>query len=179
MSDYDAEFRLIKNKLRSKKLNHNVDLTAMVSISFLLIVFFMVSLDLLKPKCLNLGLPENNYNWDGVIVCGNGSYRTTTLILDDNNKIISYKGNINFLDEKPKTLSYGKDGIRKELLNFNLQMLRDYGKDRGAIVIIKPSKKSNYGNLVDILDEMSITSIATYIVIDDFLPEELNLLASN
>lgn len=48
----------------------------------------------------------------------------------------------------------------------------------GPIVIIKPSKKSNYGNLVDILDEMTIAKIDTYAIINDFTSEELKLLAS-
>jgi biopolymer transport protein ExbD len=45
------------------------------------------------------------------------------------------------------------------------------------IVIIKPSKNSNYGNLVDILDEMKITGIKSYSILDEFTPEESKLLA--
>ncbi|MEO8532370.1 MAG: hypothetical protein ABI441_01400 [Flavobacterium sp.] len=48
---------------------------------------------------------------------------------------------------------------------------------RGVIVIIKPSKKSNFKNLVDILDEMTITRIDTYAIVNDFTPEESKLLA--
>jgi biopolymer transport protein ExbD len=40
----------LPKKVRSKKLNARVDLTAMVSISFLLIIFFMVVGELAKPK---------------------------------------------------------------------------------------------------------------------------------
>jgi hypothetical protein len=44
------------------------------------------------------------------------------------------------------------------------------------IVIIKPSKKSNYRNLVDILDEMAIVDVPTYAIVNDFTPEETKLL---
>ena len=48
----------------------------------------------------------------------------------------------------------------------------------GPIVIIKPSKKSNFKNLIDILDEMAIVNIETYVIVNDFLPEETKLLVS-
>ena len=48
----------------------------------------------------------------------------------------------------------------------------------GAIVIIKPSKKSNFKNLIDILDEMAIAKIDTYAIVNEFTPEESKLLAS-
>ena len=56
------------------------------------------------------------------------------------------------------------------------KLLRETGRD-SRIVIIKPSKKSNYKNLVDILDEMSITKVPTYAVVD-ITPEEEALLAN-
>ena len=49
----------------------------------------------------------------------------------------------------------------------------------GVIVIIKPNKKCNYKNLVDILDEMKIAKIDTYAIVDEYTPEETKLLASN
>jgi hypothetical protein len=45
-------------------------------------------------------------------------------------------------------------------------------KDKGLIVIIKPTKESTYRNLVDILDEMAICSVPTYAIVNDFSPEE-------
>jgi len=49
----------------------------------------------------------------------------------------------------------------------------------GPIVIIKPSKKSNFKNLVDILDEIAIAKIEAYVIVNDFTPEESKLLTSN
>jgi biopolymer transport protein ExbD len=183
MSDYNNQFRLIKSKPRSKKLGHRVDLTAMVSISFLLIVFFMVTVELSKPKTLELGMADDGGCGPDGIVCGRTFHRTITLLLDDDDKIISYFGLINYHEESPKTLHYGKDGIQKELMAKNYAIknsdLRYSRRNNGLIVIIKPSKKSNYGNLVDVLDEMAITNIDTYAIINDFSAEEMELLASN
>lgn len=60
-----------------------------------------------------------------------------------------------------------------------LDLSAKFGKTQGISVIIKPSKKSKYGNLVDILDEMKITGINSYAIVNEFTPEETKLLASN
>jgi biopolymer transport protein ExbD len=180
MSDYN-QFGKIANKPRSQKLKPKIDLTAMVSISFLLIIFFMVTIELSKPKTIELGTSSGCGGDYGV--CYKPDFkRMVTLLLDDNDKVISYLGLINYPEESPKILSYGKNGIRKELLNKD-RAIKEYMSSRGrpdlgTIVIIKPSKKSNYGNLVNILDEMAIANISTYAIVNDFTPEELNLLAS-
>lgn len=169
-------------KIRSKKLNTRVDLTAMVSVSFLLIIFFMVTKELSKPKSMFFGLPDNDITC-GPIGCGAGTEnRTLTVLLDDNDKMVVYSGLLAYPLESPKKIKYGKDGIRKELFNKKKAVLEysaKYGNpNRGAIVIIKPSKKSNYKNLVDILDEMKIAGIQTYVIVNDYTPEETNLLAA-
>ncbi|MFV8364117.1 hypothetical protein ACNQGO_12095 [Flavobacterium sp. ZT3P35] len=83
----------------------------------------------------------------------------------------------------PKESLYGKEGIRSELSVINSKVhayTSAIGKpNRGPIVIIKPSEKCNYKNLIDILDEMAIAKIDTYSIINDFTPEESQLLVAN
>ncbi len=178
MHDCVTKLRLIRVKPRSKKLQHRVDLTAMVSVSFLLIVFYMVTIELSKPKALNLGMFDKHYSNVGMgTYCGMKNYRTATLLLDECNRVIYYHGLANSPHEKPKVLHYGKNSIRKELLYYNRRMQELHGIDRGAIVIIKPTEKSNFGNLVAILDEMVITNISTYAVVNNVTPEEVKMLS--
>ncbi|MDN3673822.1 biopolymer transporter ExbD [Flavobacterium branchiarum] len=170
-------------KVRSKKLKARVDLTAMVSVSFLLIAFFMITTELDKPKTLSLCLPEKDPNYYRNYGCGGiHETRIITILLDDNDQIVSYYGLLEWPIDGPKQIKYGKDGIRKELYYKNKSILEysaQMGRPKnGAIVIIKPSKKSNYKNLVDILDEMAIAKIQNYTIVNDFTPEESKLLAS-
>ncbi|KRB53497.1 biopolymer transporter ExbD [Flavobacterium sp. Root186] len=174
----------LPQKIRSKKLNSRVDLTAMVSVSFLLIIFFMLVGELSKPKALDLSMPERHCDdkFDCVITCGTDTRRIITVLLDDNNKIITYSGLLFNPLEDPKKVSYGNNGIRKILLEKS-NTIREHsaaiGKPKyGPIVIIKPSKKCNFKNLVDILDEMAIAKIDTYAIVPEYTPEESKLLAS-
>jgi biopolymer transport protein ExbD len=163
-------------KVRSKKQNSKVDLTAMVDLAFLLITFFMLTTTLSKPQSMNLGLPDKNEDvkTQDMKVDEN---RTMTLMLGENNKLVYYMGLLNAPKAGPKDMAYGKDGIRKEILA-RKQTVLDYtgDKDKGMIVIIKPSKKSSYKNMIDILDEMVISDVPTYTIVNDFSPEEQKLL---
>lgn len=173
----------LPKKVRSKKLSTRVDLTSMVSVSFLLIIFFMVVGELSKPKIMALGLPDKDPpTCGGWGSCGAGTeHRTLTVLLDDKDKMITYIGLLYSPIQNPKEVQYGKDGIRKELLYIN-KKVHEYSASMGrpeigVTVIIKPSKNSNYGNLVEILDEMKITNIKSYLIVNDFTPEESKLLA--
>jgi biopolymer transport protein ExbD len=173
----------LPKKIRSKKLSTRVDLTAMVSVSFLLIIFFMVTIELAKPKAVDLSLPDNG---DGTIICGpithEGENRSITVMLGENNKLIYYIGLLSSPIVSPKEIKYGKHGIRRELLRRKKSLLQYASKGlrpESIVVIIKPSKKSNFKNLVDILDEMTIAEIGTYAIVPQFTPEETKLLASN
>ncbi len=167
-------------KVRSKKQNSKVDLTAMVDLAFLLITFFMLTTTLSKPQSMNLGLPDKEDKPEDKIEQKVDENRTLTILMGANNQVKIFRGFLATPKLAPKTVAYGKDGLRKNLLEQNKQVLAytaAKGKpDQGMIVIIKPSKKSNYRNLVDVLDEMAIVGVPTYAIVNDFTPEESKLL---
>ena len=166
-------------KVRSKKQNSKVDLTAMVDLAFLLITFFMLTTTLSKPQSMTLGLPakEKDKPEEDTKV---DEKLTVTLLLGKDNKLIFYSGLLETPITPPKDATYGKDGIREELLK-RKKVIDAYIKSTGSAkkamtVIIKPSKKSNYKNVVDVLDEMAILKVPIYAIVNDFTPEETKLL---
>lgn len=175
----------LPQKVRSKKLSSRVDLTAMVSVSFLLIIFFMLVGELSKPKTIELNLLDKNFGCrigESPIACYTGN-RFYTILLGENNKIITYSGLLDFPMQEPKEINYNKNEFRADLRGVNKRILEHsaaIGKPNlGTIVFIKPSNKSNYGNLVDILEELRLANIDTYTIVDDFSEKESKLLASN
>ncbi|MFT4670016.1 MAG: biopolymer transport protein ExbD [Flavobacterium sp.] len=163
-------------KVRSKKSNAKVDLTAMVDLAFLLITFFMLTTTLSKPQSMNLGLPDKDPDVKSADIKVDEN-RTMTVMLGDDNKMVFYMGLLATPIAGPKEITFGKDGLRKEILERKQSVLAYTGnKDKGMIVIIKPSKKSNYKNVIDILDEMAISDVPTYTIVNDFSAEELKLL---
>ncbi|MBF6641930.1 biopolymer transporter ExbD [Flavobacterium sp. J49] len=167
-------------KVRSKKSNAKVDLTAMVDLAFLLITFFMLTTSLSKPQSMDLGLPDkekdpNKKELDIKV----DQVRTMTIIMGKDNKIKWFHGLLDAPEPggAPSDAVYGKNGIRKEILKRVTSIPQATGsKDKGMIVIIKPSKKSTYRNLVDILDEMAICNVPTYAIVNEITPEEQKLV---
>jgi biopolymer transport protein ExbD len=166
-----------EKKVRSKKSNAKVDLTAMVDLAFLLITFFMLTTSLSKPQSMDLGLPDKNNEKEPPEDIEVADDRTLTILLGENNKIKWYYGKLETPIEGPTDSSYGKAGIRQEILKKVESVPAKYNdKTKGLIVIIKMDKKTNYKNLVDILDEMAIAKVPTYALVD-ITPEEKALLS--
>ncbi|HEU4495474.1 MAG TPA: biopolymer transporter ExbD, partial [Flavobacterium sp.] len=113
MSESRNDFGRKSITQKIKKLNPTVDLTPMVSISFLLIIFFMLTSYLSKPNVMNLGMPEDSRCCEGG--CGLRYDKILTLLLGKNNQIVSYYGSFSLPIEEPKKLSFNKNSLRKEL----------------------------------------------------------------
>ncbi len=164
---------------KTKKLHPRVDLTAMVSVSFLLIVFFMLTSFLSRSNMMNLGMPEKGHISCGGygVGCIDGG-RVFTILIGNNDKKVVYSGDLEYSPMPPKILGSEKYSLRKELINKTKEVLMSTGDPKkGLIVIIKPSKDSNYGDLVNVLDEMAIVKVPTYAVVD-ITPEEEKLITT-
>jgi len=158
-------------KVRSKKLSTRVDLTAMVDLAFLLITFFMLTTTLGKPQAMDLAMPdkdEKNKNAQ-LEVADN---RTMTILLGKSSRLEWYMGTVEKPLVPPTVDNFGKNGIRKAIIEESKKVLSITGNSKkGLIVLIKPSDQSNYRNLVDILDEMKICNVQSYAIVDITKPE--------
>jgi biopolymer transport protein ExbD len=122
--------------------------------------------------------------------------RTVNIILGPDNKVFWYPGLVEDPKNPPplQITDFSATGIRSLLLDRNRALFKKItqfnddivsGKitiphdsvqnairklksddDTGPIVLIKAYKTANYGNFVDILDEMSIVGIARYTFVD-------------
>ena len=143
-----------EGKVRSKKTSTRIDMTPMVDLAFLLLTFFVMTTTLNKPQTMEITMPEKPKEQDNPPVVN--EKRVLTLVLGDNNKVYWYLG---ITDPKVELSDFSNDGIRKVLLQQNAQI-------KEMVVLIKPSDESKYKNVVDILDEMNISNIARYALVD-------------
>lgn len=158
-------------KVRSKKMSTRVDLTAMVDLAFLLITFFMLTTTLAKPQAMDLAMPDKDEkNKDAKLEVADN--RTMTILLGSANRLEWYMGSVETPLTPPTVDNFGKNGIRKAILD-QIKKVQSITNDpkKGLIVLIKPSDKSSYRNLVDILDEMKISNVQVYAIVDITTPE--------
>lgn len=161
-------------KGKPKKMSTRVDLTPMVDLGFLLITFFMLTTTLSKPQIMALVMPDKDVKIDDLEPVKEG--KVLTLILGADDKVYWYEG---ITDAKLDSTDYSAEGLRKVILNKMDKVQGVYGQNtyndiktkeekKGSFinVIIKPTKDSRYKNLVDALDEMSITKVRYYVILD-------------
>lgn len=161
-------------KVRSKKMSTRIDFTPMVDLGFLLITFFMLTTTLAKPQIMALVMPDKDVKKDDLEPVKES--KVLTLLLGANDKVYWYEGITNpTLD----STDYSAEGLRKVILNkmdkvkaqFGMEDYEDFKtkeprKGSYLNVLIKPTKEGKYKNLVDALDEMAITKVRYYVILD-------------
>ncbi|TAE19818.1 MAG: biopolymer transporter ExbD [Bacteroidetes bacterium] len=153
-----------------KKVSTKVDMTPMVDLGFLLITFFMLTTTMSKPKTMEINMPDKTEDKKKDKIEVKESH-TLTLLLDKDNKIFWYRGMLKpdkSLDELTKT---DFKTIRKTLLDLKKEIgsvvnSKTKKTEWAIVVVIKLTDRAKYRNMVDILDEMNITDIQKYAIVD-------------
>jgi biopolymer transport protein ExbD len=183
-------------KKKAKKHAPHIDMTPMVDLMCLLITFFMLTTAFSKPKIMEIILPEpqkENAPAPRIsasrtlnIVLGPDNKIYTypgTVKPEDYNNLppltetdFSATGIRQMLLERNRTLAKKIADFNDQVLTGKIVLSQDSVRgsiaklkkddDTGPIVLIKAYKGANYGNVVDILDEMNICGIALYMLVD-------------
>lgn len=138
---------------KSNKVAPRVDMTPVVDLAFLLLTFFMLTTTFIKPQIMELKLPENK---DEINQPKVNEKKVMSIVLEGGNKIYWYIG---LTDPEVRETDYSTGGLRQILFEQNEMIDR-------MVVLIKPSERSTYENLVDILDELEISDIERYSLVD-------------
>ena len=147
-------------KVTRKKASTRVDLTAMVDLAFLLITFFILTTTLRKPLAMDLIMPDSSTPVRDPVA----DSRTMTVLLGSNNKIEWYIGMPNKPLTAPAVVGFDKNGIRKALMEQSQKIKQEQGKN--MMVVIKPSDKSKYDNMVNLMDELNIINNQQRAIVD-------------
>ena len=201
-----AEGKQKGHKKKAKKFSTRIDMTPMVDLMCLLITFFMLTTAFSKPKAMEITMPEKKDDPTvkapeiqadrtvNILISGNDQIYYYFGVADPKKPP---------MPELVKS-NYSKDGIRKMLLQRNKLVFKAVAELRekvikgeevmadstltrkikelkksdkkAPIVLIKADQKAKYKNMVDIIDEMAITTVANYAVVD-ISPVELQMIS--
>lgn len=200
-----AEGKKKGGKRKPKKFSTHIDMTPMVDLMCLLITFFMLTTAFSKPKAMEITMPEKTTEKDPLDQPKIAADKTINILLSGNDNIYYYFGVADPNKPLPQLIktNYSKDGIRKILLQRNKTVFKAVSdlkekvirgelvmadttlnnqikalkkSDKQApIILIKADDKAKYKNMVNIIDEMAITTIASYAVVD-IAPTELKMI---
>jgi biopolymer transport protein ExbD len=183
-------------KKRSKKATTRIDFTPMVDLGFLLITFFMLATSLIKQQTMEITMPSDKKVSEENQTVAKAS-QAVTLILAKNDRVFYYFGQPTAAGVTET--DYSGSGLRKVLLEKNYEIaaqveelkqekaktkmddeayrkkLSEIKSGKNAPVVrIMATDDASYKNLVDALDEMNISSISRYAIVDlDSLDSEL------
>lgn len=168
-------------KAKPKKMSTRIDFTPMVDLGFLLITFFMLTTTLAKPQIMPVVMPEKDIKPEDIKATKES--QVLTLLLGGNDKVYYYEG---ITDAKLDSTDYSAEGLRKVILDKKDRVREQFPdeekedpKHPGQMkkiskmtVVIKPTKDARYKNVVDAFDEMKITNVALYVLLDISKQEE-------
>ncbi|HET6767556.1 MAG TPA: biopolymer transporter ExbD [Chitinophagaceae bacterium] len=168
---------------KAKKLSTRVDMTPMVDLGFLLITFFIFTTTMSSPTTMELFMPKDTEKDEDQNKAKESG--ALTVLLGKDNHIYYYEGQLK--EDASNFLSTNFAGIRKVIIDKKKAVIDAHQHDAGCekiwakndgdkkscldkdlVVVIKPDEEATYKNTVDILDEMAISNIKRYAMVDLF-----------
>lgn len=150
---------------KNRKARPGVDMTPMVDLAFLLLTFFMLTTTFNKPQVMEIKIPEKKD--ENVVQPKINEKHVLSLVLGGSNRIYWYTG---LTEPSVQETDYSHEGLRSMLLEQNRVIDK-------MVVLIKPGDKSTYENLVNVLDELAITDIKRYALVE-IEEEDRNILSN-
>lgn len=150
-----------EKKTKPKKHSTKIDMTPMVDLAFLLLTFFMLTNTFNKPQTMEINMPAKPKTEEKIQPVP--ASKTITFLLGKDDKIYWFHGEVD--KTKMEITNYGKDGVRKIILEKSA-VIKDAKGECDMVVLIKPKDDSRYKNVVDMLDEMTITGMKRYAIVE-------------
>jgi biopolymer transport protein ExbD len=145
------------------RVSIRIDMTPMVDIAFLLLIFFMVTTVFRLPQAMEMALPENDPNKPPVTMKVYEKKLLTVMVAH-----IGERDSLAFMvgTETPRPLAW--DSLRTKLL----ERREIYGDS--LTVLAKIDRKASYEAMVDLVDEFNVAkttrfTLDRYTTVDDSL----------
>jgi biopolymer transport protein ExbD len=156
---------------KAKKLSTRVDMTPMVDLGFLLITFFIFTTTMSTPAAMQLYMPKDTDKQEEQNKAKESG--ALTIMLGKGNKVYYYEGQLKPDGSNFTSSSFDPDsdqGIRHVIMRKKASTALE-----DLVIVIKPNEDASYKNTVDILDEMTISQVKRFALVD-ITPNENQLV---
>jgi biopolymer transport protein ExbD len=128
-----------------------IDMTPMVDVAFLLLIFFMVTTVFRTPQALEINLPPDK---DVKIEVKQSKTMTIRVLPGDR----TY-------------WRHGEDPWARTTVTSLVDVLRPYKSDKELVVVIKIDREAKFNNMVKIIDELDLANLTRF-SLGTLTPEE-------
>lgn len=132
---------------KKKRVGFHLDMTPLVDITFLLLTFFMFTTTMAAPQVMEMSIPPE-VETDVEVKAS----QLFTIFVDNENKLFYSLG----LDAPEELVLKDVKALAEEK---NIELIEDDDTRNKLITALKVGKLSDYGLVVDILDELNLAEV--------------------
>jgi len=164
MDNYTVTEKINFRSKAKKQAKHRlrIDMTPMVDLGFLLITFFVITTEMIKPTYMDIAMPKDV----GSDMEIGKSYVIT--VIPNVKEIYYYEGDWNEAKKESRIKAITIPGLRQVISNKKDQLsdLEKYKEGpEGLMLLIKPTARADYKTVVDLLDETTINRVGKYALV--------------
>lgn len=134
-----------------RRVGIRIDMTPMVDVAFLLLIFFMVTTVFRTPQALEINLPPDE----------------DVKIEVAESKVLS----VRVLADERTYFKRGTDPWARSSVGQLNDVFKPYRGNRDLVVVIKIDREAKFNNMVDVIDELDLASLTRF-SLGTLTPEE-------
>ena len=127
---------------KKRRIGISIDMTPMVDVAFLLLIFFMVTTVFRTPQALEINLPPDE----------------NVKIEVAESKVLS----IRVLADDRAYWKRGKDPWARSNVPGLANVFKNYRGNKDLVVVIKIDRDARFNNMVDIIDQLDVASLTRF-----------------
>jgi len=147
---------------KKRRISVRIDMTPMVDIAFLLLIFYMATTTFKPPEARAVDLPESHSQ----IELPDKDIINLTVSKDDS-LYVDFVKEVEVEIEGQLTKTKGRIVRKVDKYNVAGELNRARGEQRLAMVVVKADHKANFGLIQDIMKQMQENDLNRFLIITD------------
>ena len=147
---------------KKRRISIRIDMTPMVDIAFLLLIFYMATTTFKPPEARAVTLPESHSQ----IKLPDKDVINLTITKDDS-VYVDFVKEVEVEMDGQMVKTKGRIVRKVDLHNVAQELLRARGEQIRALVVVKADRKANFGLVQDIMTQMQENYLNRFLIITD------------